>query len=60
MIGGFIKQHNVKNLVYQKCYETAEVAIGRDKRLKRWKRRWKLDLIEKMNPSWNDLYESIR
>ena len=40
-------------------HESAESAIVREKRVKKWRRAWKLRLIEKMNPKWQDLYESI-
>src|SRR5438105_8344757 len=56
---GFTKQYNVKTLVYYEQHDTAESAIFREKRLKEWKRKWKLDLIEKFNPTWEDLYAKI-
>ena len=56
---GFTKKYNVKNLVYYEQHENAESAIHREKRLKEWKRQWKLALIEKFNPDWDDLYNSI-
>ena len=46
-------------LVYFEEHREAENAIKREKRLKFWKRRWKLELIEKHNPGWKDLYEKI-
>ncbi|MFA6409478.1 MAG: GIY-YIG nuclease family protein [Gammaproteobacteria bacterium] len=56
---GFTKKYDIKKLVYYEHHHNAESAIHREKRLKEWKREWKLDLIEKFNPEWNDLYDSI-
>ena len=56
---GFTKKYGVKNLVYFEPHENAEAAITREKRIKEWKRKWKLELIESVNPDWNDLYEDI-
>ena len=56
---GFTKKHNVHSLVYYEQYNNVESAIIREKRLKKWNRKWKLELIEKENPQWRDLYESI-
>ena len=56
---GFTKKYGVHMLVYYELAGDMESAIIREKRLKKWKRAWKLNLIEEKNPSWNDLYESI-
>jgi putative endonuclease len=40
-------------------HETAEAALNREKQIKKWNRKWKLELIEKNNPEWNDLYDTI-
>ena len=56
---GFTKQHNVKNLVYFEMYENLEDARYRERRLKRWNRDWKIELIEQDNPQWKDLYDEI-
>lgn len=56
---GFSKQYFVKKLVYYEIYADAPTAIHREKCIKRWKRDWKIELIEKENPNWNDLYGSI-
>ena len=56
---GFTKKYDVKKLVYYEQHDTAESAIHREKRLKEWKRQWKLELIEKFNPKWDDLYANI-
>lgn len=56
---GFTSKYNVNKLVYFEVYDDAENAIRREKNIKDWKRDWKDELIEKENPSWNDLYETI-
>jgi putative endonuclease len=56
---GFSKQYNVINLVYYEMHETAQSAITREKRLKKYKREQKIALIEKENPEWEDLYEKL-
>lgn len=59
MIVGFTNKYNVKILVWYEVYENAENAITREKQIKKWKRAWKLRLIEEKNPHWKDLYEEI-
>jgi putative endonuclease len=56
---GFTKKYRVKMLVWYERHENAESAIIREKQLKEWKRPWKLELIEKSNPNWHDLYENL-
>jgi len=56
---GFTKQHHVHDLVYFEEGSNIIAAIEREKRLKAWKRSWKIELIEKANPDWKDLYETI-
>ena len=58
--GGFTKKYNVDCLVYFEQHETMESAIIREKRLKKWNRDWKIQLIEKDNPEWNDLWLDIQ
>lgn len=58
-VEGFTKQHAIKMLVWYEVHENAESAITREKQIKAWKRDWKLRLIEKSNPYWNDLFDSI-
>jgi putative endonuclease len=58
-VKGFTKRYNVHRLVYYEQYDDIITAIEREKQLKPWKRSWKLDLIEKDNPEWNDLYGEI-
>lgn len=58
-VDGFTQKYDVDQLVYFEQYVTAEEAIIREKRIKEWKRAWKLELIEKDNPDWRDLYTDI-
>jgi len=55
----FTKRHDVVRLVYLECIDGIEHAIHREKRLKKWTRAWKIALIEKDVPDWNDLYREI-
>jgi putative endonuclease len=55
----FVKQYGVFRLVYVESYERAEEAIAREKQLKRWKRDWKIELIERDNFEWQDLSHLI-
>jgi putative endonuclease len=57
---GFTKKYAVHRLVYFEIHDGMESAIMREKQLKKWKRQWKINLIEKENPEWNDLYDEIR
>jgi putative endonuclease len=59
LVEGFTKKYNIHNLVWYEIHESAESAITGEKQIKKWKRAWKLDLIEKSNPRWNDLYNEI-
>ena len=59
LVEGFTQKHQVHTLVYYEQHFSAESAIKREKRLKEWQRKWKIDLIEKTNPKWNDLYPEI-
>lgn len=56
---GFTSSNNVKRLVYMEPYDSIELAIAREKSVKRWRRKWKIELIEKGNPSWRDLFYEI-
>jgi len=56
LIEGFTKKYNVHNLVYYETYSDIYDAIAREKGIKKWKRHWKIELIEKSNPKWEDLY----
>ncbi len=59
LIPGFTSKYNVHHLVYFKSHAEIETAILREKQLKKWNRKWKLDLIEKRNPDWDDLYDNL-
>src|SRR4029077_20258860 len=59
LIDGFTKRYNLTKLVYYEMYHDAETAITREKTLKRWPREWKINVINKFNPDWADLYENI-
>ena len=59
LIGGFTKRYAVHDLVYFEQSESIEAAIACEKKLKRWPRQWKVALIERVNPSWRDLYAEI-
>ena len=56
LFDGFAKQHNAHRLVYLEHHATMAEAIAREKQLKRWRRAWKVDLIERLNPEWRDLF----
>lgn len=56
-VRGFTSRYQVHSLVYFEQCENFEAALQREKQLKKWKRKWKLELIEKGNPEWEDLYE---
>ncbi|MBL4619793.1 MAG: GIY-YIG nuclease family protein [Marinicaulis sp.] len=53
---GFTTDYSVNRLVWYEKHETRETAFTGERQIKEWKRRWKLDLIEAMNPEWGDLY----
>ena len=56
---GFTKKYGVKHLVHFETFEGVDAAIHRETRLKKWKRQWKIDLIQKCNADWADLYEQM-
>jgi len=57
VVKGFTAKYNVTILVYFEEFDSAEDALLREKQMKKWKRSWKLNLIEKDNPNWKDLSE---
>ncbi len=59
LANGFSKEHGVKTLVYFEQHTTAIAAIQREKNIKHWSRKWKIDLIRSINPDWRDLWEDI-
>ena len=56
VVEGFTRRYGVHTLVWYEVHESMETAISREKVIKGWKRAWKLELIEKRNPTWRDLY----
>ena len=59
VIAGHTKKYNIKELVYFEQHLTMETAITREKQIKKWNREWKINLIEKTNPDWLDLWNQI-
>jgi len=59
LVKGFTEKYDVSVLVYYEVTSDINSALAREKQLKSWNRNWKLDLIEKSNPRWDDLYESL-
>ena len=58
-VEGFTQKYQVHHLVWYEMHENIASALTREKQLKEWKRKWKLDLIESINPEWRDLYPTI-
>ena len=58
-VQGFTKRYGVDKLVWSEIYDDAIAAIAREKELKKWRRDWKIRLIEEENPGWVDLYPGI-
>ncbi len=59
IVEGFTKKYNIHELVYYEKTNDSYSAIQREKRMKKWNRQWKIELIEKSNPQWKDLYKEI-
>ena len=59
LVEGFTEKYGVHSLVYYELHGDMPVAIQREKQLKKWNRQWKIDLIEKANPTWKDLWEEL-
>ncbi len=59
LIDGFSARYNLTKLVYAEECQSIIDAIAREKKLKKWHRKWKIELIESINADWNDLYESL-
>jgi putative endonuclease len=59
-VDGFTRDYGVHRLVFFEFHHPMEEAILREKRIKKWRRRWKLELIERSNPQWCDLYDDLR
>lgn len=56
LVDGFTHTYHIHNLVYYEVAQDVTAAISREKQLKKWNRSWKIDLIEKNNEGWRDLY----
>ncbi|MBI5375003.1 MAG: GIY-YIG nuclease family protein [Candidatus Schekmanbacteria bacterium] len=59
LVDGFTKKYGVHFLVWYEVHTSVEEAIKREKQIKKWNRKWKLELIESFNKEWKDLYEQI-
>jgi len=59
IIEGFTKKYSVHNLVYYERHNDINRAINREKQIKKWERQWKINLIQKTNPQWKDLYYEL-
>ena len=59
VVEGFTKEYGVKTLVWYEQHATMEAAISREKAMKKWRREWKLNAIESLNPDWDDLWPRI-
>lgn len=58
-VEGFTRKYHVHTLVWYEVHETMESAICREKAIKAWKRQWKVELIESVNPDWKDRYADL-
>ena len=59
VVPGFSREHRLHRLVWYEVHSTAYAAITREKLIKKWHRDWKINLIQKLNPEWSDLFETI-
>ena len=59
LVEGFTRKYAVHTLVWYELHDTMETAIEREKAIKNWERAWKIQMIERENPDWRDLYEDI-
>jgi putative endonuclease len=59
VLPGFTRTYGVKMLVWYELHETRDSAFTRERRLKKWNRAWKLQLIERFNPTWRDLFDDL-
>ncbi|MCP3965993.1 MAG: GIY-YIG nuclease family protein [Lentisphaerae bacterium] len=59
LVNGFTKNYKVKMLVFYESYQYVNDAIYREKCIKKWRREWKINLIQTQNPNWDDLYEQF-
>ena len=59
-VGDYTREHEIFRLVYYEVHDSVVLAIEREKRIKRWRRAWKVELIEQENPNWVDLFPALR
>ncbi|MEP3225094.1 MAG: GIY-YIG nuclease family protein [Parasphingorhabdus sp.] len=59
LIDGFSKDNDCRLLVWYEAYDDLQEARKRERQMKKWKRKWKLELIEKENPQWKDLFDTL-
>ncbi len=59
VVTGFSAKYGLRRLVWYELHENAESAIVREKQIKKWSRLWKMEMIEKTNPDWRDLYAEL-
>ena len=59
LIDGFTKKYLIDKMVWYELHESMEEAINREKKIKNWRRDWKVNLINRFNPDWHDLYEGL-
>ena len=59
MAAGFSQRYDLKLLVYAEHHDEIDTALQREKNIKHWRRRWKIELIETINPGWKDLYSEL-
>jgi len=60
LVPGFSQRYSVHKLVWYEIHESMYSAISREKAIKKWNRTWKIELIEQLNPDWQDLYEELK
>lgn len=59
VVDGFTKKYGLDRLVYFEAFEDIQMAVQRERQIKKWKRAWKIGIIEEKNPEWHDLYLAI-
>ena len=59
LVEGFTNKYGVHRLVWYEAHQTADTAFMREKQIKKWNRKWKIEIIEKDNPEWGDLYDDL-
>jgi putative endonuclease len=59
LVDGFTKEYGVHQLAWYEVQASSQAAVVREKQIKKWNRQWKLELIEKLNPEWEDLYLDV-